>query len=247
MGRWSRPVATLFLEWLAAPPQGRWLDVGCGTGVLCGTILDHADPLGVSGLDFSTQFVAYSRKRFENEAAAFFVGDAGNLPLRDQSFDTAVSAIALNFFPRPSAAVAEMSRVTRRGGQVALYVWDYAVGMQMLRVFWDTAVALDPAAAELDEGRRFPICRPGPLAALFEGVGLAHVQTEALVAAIYFQDFEDFWQPLLGGVGPVPGYIAGLDGQARIDLKESLRERLPMAVDGSINLTARAWAVRGHV
>ena len=245
MGRWSRPVAGQFLSWLAAPANGRWLDVGCGTGVLSGSILMHAVPAFVTGLDFSSQFVAYARKQYAGEHVTFCISDARTLPLKGQSFDMAVSGIALNFFPHPPGPVTEMARVTRPGGQVAVYVWDYAEGMQMLRIFWDAAVALDPAAADLDEGRRFPLCRPEPLAALFEGAGLDSVQTEAIEVQTRFVDFNDYWRPLLGGAGPVPGYIAGLDEHARAVLQEHLREMLPVAEDGSINLIARAWAVRG--
>ena len=247
MGRWSRPVAEQFLSWLAAPANGCWLDVGCGTGVLSGAIFEHAAPAIVTGLDFSPQFVTYSQTQFTGKPASFLVSDAGALPLKRASVDTAVSGIALNFFPQPQNAVAEMARVTRPGGQVAVYVWDYAEGMQMLRIFWDAAVALDPPAAELDEGVRFPLCRPEPLAALFERAGLSGVQTEAIEVQTRFADFDDYWRPLLGGVGPVPGYIVGLPEAARAALKERLREMLPAAEDGSIVLTARAWAVRGVV
>lgn len=247
MGRWSRPVAERFLLWLAQKPGSRWLDVGCGTGVLSGSILAQGGPSFVAGLDFSPQFVAYALKRFAGERAAFFVGDAGSLPFVSGHFDAAVSAIALNFFPQPGTAVGEMARVVRPGGQVAVYVWDYAEGMEMLRFFWDTAVALDAAAGELDEGRRFPLCRPEPLVGLFEGAGLSDVRVEAIEVQTRFDDFEDYWRPLLGGVGPVPGCIAGLDADARRALKEGLCDRLPVTREGSINLTARAWAVRGFV
>ena len=245
MGRWSRPVAAQFLHWLAPSPGSRWLDAGCGTGVLSGSILLHTAPAFITGLDFSARFVEYARKQYGGQHVTFCASDAGALPLENDSFDTAVCGLALNFFPQPETAVAEMARVTRSGGQVAAYVWDYAEGMQMLRLFWDTAVSLDPAAEELDEGRRFPLCRPQPLADLFERAGLPAVQTRAIEVPTRFIDFYDYWRPLLGGVGPVPGYIAGLTEDARAALKERLRELLPLAGDGSISLLARAWAVRG--
>jgi SAM-dependent methyltransferase len=151
----------------------------------------------------------------------------------------------LNFVPDPAAAVAEMARVVRPGGTVALYVWDYAEGMELMRHFWDAAVALDPAARDLDEGVRFPICRPEPLAMLFSGVPLAGVETRAIDVPTVFRDFDDYWTPFLGGQAPAPGYCLSLSAERRDALREQIRARLPCRADGVIPLVARAWAVRG--
>jgi hypothetical protein len=151
----------------------------------------------------------------------------------------------LNFVPQAETAVAEMARVTRQGGTVAAYVWDYAEGMGLMRHFWDAAVALDASAIVLDEGRRFPLCRPGPLATLFNDTGLHDVQVRALEVPTVFRDFEDYWSPFLGGQGPAPGYAMSLTEERRSILRERIRARLPIDPDGSIHLTARAWAVRG--
>jgi hypothetical protein len=137
-----------------------------------------------------------------------------------------------------------MARVTRRGGTIAAYVWDYAGGMQLIREFWDAAAALDPHAAGLHEGVRFPLCRPAALTQLFADAGLEDVSTAALDVPTPFQSFDDYWQPFLGGQGPAPAYAMSLDEAARTRLRERLRERLPAGTDGSIALTARAWAVR---
>jgi SAM-dependent methyltransferase len=85
----------------------------------------------------------------------------------------------LNFVPRAETALAEMARVTRPGGIVAAYVWDYAEGMALMRAFWDAAVELDPSKKELDEGRRFPVCRPESLAQLFNGASLHDFEVRA--------------------------------------------------------------------
>jgi hypothetical protein len=128
---------------------------------------------------------------------------------------------------------------------VAVYVWDYAGKMELIRYFFDAAAALDPAAAELDEGMRFPLCHPGPLAALFEASGLEDVETRPIEIATVFRDFDDYWQPFLGGQGPAPSYAVSLGEEQRTALRERLRTTLPTAPDGSIPLVARAWAVRG--
>jgi hypothetical protein len=152
----------------------------------------------------------------------------------------------VNFVPDPGRAVAEMARVARAGATVAAYVWDYAGKMELMRYFWDTAAALDPDAAERDEGRRFPLCRPEPLAALFRGAALREVETRPIDVPTVFRDFDDYWTPFLGGQGPAPGYAMSLDEERRAALRERLRARLPIEPDGSIRLIARAWAVRGR-
>jgi hypothetical protein len=143
--------------------------------------------------------------------------------------------------------MAEMARVTGRGGTIAAYVWDYAEGMQLIRFFWDAAVALDPAAARMDEGPRFPLCRPDALVQLFAAAGLQRVEVTAIDIPTPFASFDDYWRPFLGGQGPAPAYAMALDEAARARLRDRLRERLPAQADGSIRLTARAWAARGTV
>jgi SAM-dependent methyltransferase len=249
VGRWSRRVAERFVAWLPAAAGGRWLDVGCGTGALTDAVLAAADPRCVLAIDRSPGFVRHLRGRLVDGrvAVAVAVADGGALPARDGSVDAVVSGLALNFLADPAGAVTAMARACRPGGVVAAYVWDYAAGMQPLRLFWDAAVALDPAAAELDEGRRFPLCRPDRLAELWHGAGLAGVGTTEIAVVTRFADFDDYWTPFLGGQGPAPGYCAGLADDARSRLRERLRSVLPTARDGSITLSARAWAVRGTV
>jgi SAM-dependent methyltransferase len=246
VGRWSRLVASELLDWLAVPPGGRWLDVGCGTGALSATILARARPSALTGLDASAEYVAHVAQGLPDGRADFRVGDAQELPFAPASFDAAVSGLVLNFLPRPERGLAEMVRVTRPGGTVGLYVWDYAGEMQLMRRFWDAAAALDPAAAELDEGRRFPLCRPAPLERLFREAGLADVAVRAIDVPTHFRDFDDYWSPFLGAQGPAPSYAMSLTEARRAELRERLRIGLPTAGDGSIHLTARAWAARGR-
>ena len=159
VGRWSRLVARDFLAWIAVAPGAAWLDVGCGPGTLSETILALAEPARIEGVDSSAAYIEYARDRVADPRARFVVGDAQRLPQASATCDVVVSGLVLNFVPRPEAAVAEMARVARPGGVVAAYVWDYADRMQLMRYFWDAAVSLNPAARDLDEGRRFPMCR----------------------------------------------------------------------------------------
>jgi SAM-dependent methyltransferase len=142
-------------------------------------------------------------------------------------------------------AVSEMARVARPGGVVAAYVWDYAEGMQMMRHFWDAAGALDPRARELDEGRRFTLCKPEPLIDLFQSTGLEKVEVRAIDVPTVFRDFDDYWSPFLGGQAPAPGYAMSLSQERRAALREQIRASLPANSEGEHHLVARAWAVRG--
>ena len=243
VGRWSRLVAREFLSWLNPPHNISWLDVGCGTGALSQTILELTKPSFVQGIDQSDDYVHYARKRVNDTRAKFNQGDASNLPFPNASFDHVVSGLAINFVP--GAPVLEMARVAKNEGTLAVYVWDYAGEMQLMRYFWDAAGALDPRARELDEGVRFPQCRPEPLQALFTGAGLADVQVRPIDVPTRFRDFDDYWTPFLGGQAPAPGYAISLSEDRRTELREYLRARLPYDGDRSIPLIARAWAISG--
>jgi SAM-dependent methyltransferase len=246
IGRWSRQVAPHFLAWLNLPAGRRWLDVGCGTGALCAAILDHGMPSSVTGIEPSDGFLRQARAQLAGRAV-LHRGTATQIPLGDAAVDIVVSGLVLNFVPEPVAALAEMARVTARGGTIAAYVWDYAGKMALLRHFWDAAVALDPVAAPLDEGVRFPLCRPAALGDLFRQAGLQGIAVTGIDIRTRFATFDGYWQPFLGGQGPAPAYVSALTEPARARLRDRLSERLPVAADGSITLTAQAWAVRGAV
>ncbi len=245
VGRWSRLVAREFLDWLSVAPGSHWIDVGCGTGALSQTILQAAAPGQVKGIDHSDDFITHAREYVQDSRASFEVGDAQALPDETASYDAAVSGLMLNFIPQPERAVSEMTRVVKTGGTIAAYVWDYAGKMQLMRHFWNAAVALDPNAFNLDEGRRFLLCQPKPLTELFQSIGFKDVEVRAIDIATDFKDFDDYWSPFLGGQGPAPGYAMSLSEERRAALRERIHAGLPFALDGSIPLAARAWAVRG--
>jgi ubiquinone/menaquinone biosynthesis C-methylase UbiE len=245
VGRWSRLVARAFLDWLDAPTGLDWLGVGCGTGVVTEAIAERCTPRHLTGIDPSAGFLDFANQRLMNMSAELHQADARELPFAAAQFDRVVSGLVLNFVPDPSLAVGEMARVVRSDGEVALYVWDYAGKMELMRHFWDAAVALDPRAFELDEGRRSPICKPEPLRRLFEEAGFTEVKIRAIDVPTTFSDFDDYWAPFLGGQAPAPAYCMSLTEQGRAALRERLRTSLPTQADGSIYLVARAWAVRG--
>jgi SAM-dependent methyltransferase len=245
VGRWSRQVAPRFLSWLDVPAGRRWLDVGCGTGALCAAIVDRCSPSTITGVEPSDGFLETARANLAGRAA-LRKGSATDLPLGDAAVDAVVSGLVLNFVPDARAALREMARVTDDGGTIAAYVWDYAGKMELMRLFWNAAAELDAHAAKLDEGVRFPLCRPGALERLFSAAGLQDVEVTSIDIPTPLADFDDYWQPFLGGQGPAPAYAMSLDESARARLRERLRERVPTSADGSISLTARAWAVRAR-
>ena len=246
VGRWSRLVAREFLHWLALAPSAHWLDVGCGTGALSQTLLTYAAPAVVHGIDPSEGYLAVARHQVRDARARFEQGDVQQLPLEPATYDAVVAGLVLNFIPDVSVGLAEMVRVTKPGGTVAAYVWDYAGKMELMRYFWDAAVTLKPEDRECDEGRRFPLCQPEPLRHVFTAAGLQDVEVRSIDVPTHFHDFDDYWSPFLGGQFPAPDYAMSLSEEDRVALRERLRATLPIEADGTIRLTARAWAVRGR-
>lgn len=247
MGRWSRRLAPEFLSWLRIARGVHWLDVGCGTGALANAVCSHADPASVVGCNPATPFVEFAREHGRDARQSFVIAGAGGLPRRPGGYGSVTSLLALNFLPDPEGAVREMRAAAAPQSTVSACVWDYSDGMLFLRHFWDAAASQDSAAAALDEGKRFPLCRRDALTALFRDGGLGDVRCEPVEIRTVFASFDDYWRPFLGGTGPAPSYVASLGADRRALLARTLDEALPRRPDGTITLGARAWAVRGTV
>jgi SAM-dependent methyltransferase len=249
MGRWSRPVADRFLEWLDPPAGARWLDVGCGTGALADEILGRAAPSAVFGMDPSPALVAHAAGHVPDPRALFAVGDARALPVADGWFDVVVAGLMLNFVAERTRALAEMHRAAGKGGVVAAYVWDYTRRMQLISLFWDAAEELDPAVRRESEGVRFGFCRPEPLRAMFRAAGLADISVDSIVVPTVFRDFDDVWSPFLRGTGPAPSYVTSLDDARRAELRRlfpSVRRRIsPLNVPPAFLFDSRLRADQG--
>ncbi len=247
MGRWSRRLAGPFLDFSRVRDGDAILDVGCGTGSLSFAAVDRVPAGTVTGIDLSPAYVSRAKAAAAGGRAVFEVGDAQALRFADATFDKTLSLLVLNFVPQPAKALREMIRVTRPGGIVAAAVWDYGDGMEMLRIFWDEAVAFDPAIAGRDE-RHMPLCRKGQLAALWREHRLSDVDEQPLTVSLSFTSFDDYWLPFLAGQGPAGSYAASLSPQRADALRERLRKHLlGGSPDRPFALQARVWAVRGTV
>jgi len=243
MGRWSRALAHELVTRLDVAEGAAWLEIGCGTGALTTAICELGAPGRVVACDMASDYVDYCRENLRFPALEVVPVSPGSLPEHAGGFDAVVSSLVLNFLPSPVDSLTAMRDACRPGGLVAAAVWDYAEGMEFLRIFWDTAGELDPATTTLDEGQRFRICRPEPLREAFAAAGLRGVVVEPVEISTPFESFEDFWEPFVHGPGPAPTYVSTLEEGARRRLEERLREILSRREPAG--LRARAWAARG--
>jgi ubiquinone/menaquinone biosynthesis C-methylase UbiE len=246
MGRWSSLVAQLFLDWLTPFSGLNWLDVGCGSGALSEVIIKNHNPAVLTAIDQSEDFIRIAQKRLGNRAYCR-VGNALSLPLEESSVNITVSGLVLNFISKPEKALSEMRRVTDVGGTVGVYVWDYAGTMDFLRHFWDSAVELKPEASNFHESRRFHNSNADELKRLFENSGFVDIETMPINIATHFREFEDYWNPFLGGQGPAASFLLSLSETEKNKLRKSLKAKLTTQPDGSIFMMARAWAAKGQI
>jgi SAM-dependent methyltransferase len=247
MGRWSQLLAPAYIAFAGVGNGERVLDVGTGTGSL-GSALEASFPASqIVGIDPSEDFIAYAQKSARSRRAQYEVGDAQSLRFDDGTFDHTMALLVMNFIPDRDKAIAEMRRVTRPHGVVSACVLDYNEGKQMLRFFWDEAVALDPAIEPKDE-RHMKLSRQGQLAELWRKAGLINVREEPLVIDQEYSSFDDYWSPFTKGAGPGGAFVVSLSEARRQQLEARMHKRLlGDRQDGPFTLKAMAWCVRGEV
>jgi SAM-dependent methyltransferase len=249
MGRWSRRLAPPFLDFIGPGCTGRVLDVGCGTGHLAGAIASRSASAQVQAVDLSPVYVATARRQYANERVQFEIGDACALSHSDGAFDCVLSLLLLHFVPDTPQALAQMRRVARTGATVGAAVWDVRGGFVANRMFFDTAAALDPRAAER-RARNYtrPMTRPGELAAAWKGAGFTDVVETSIPIRMEFSAFADYWAPYIGKEGPAAEYVGSLNSEERMRLESAVRSAyLDGEADGPRSYAASAWAVRGVV
>ncbi len=243
MGRYSRRLAPLFADAAGVTPGQRALDVGCGPGALTGELAARLGPAAVVAVDPSEPFVAACAARHPGVAAR--PGTAEATGLDDGSVDVALAQLVLHFVAQPEAAARELARVVRPGGTVAACVWDFEDGMAMLRLFWDSALAVDPTAP--DEARTLRFGRPGEIVELFEQAGMAEVEESTLVVAEGYSGFDDLWSGFLRGIGPAGAWLVAQPDEVRHQVREEALARLGVAPDAPFSLQAVARCARATV
>jgi SAM-dependent methyltransferase len=249
MGRWSRRLAPLFVDFAGTTGALRCLDVGCGTGHLGLCLAQDREVISVHGIDLSVAYVEYARGQDHDGRLSFEVGDACALPYADASFDHSLSMLALQFIPQAELAVSEMVRVTRRGGTVAAATWDTRGGLVANRLILDTAAMLDREGQALRARACIRLMsRPGDLARAWRHAGLMDIAQDMLTIRMDFASFADFWAPCEGRDGPIAEHISNLGAGARARLRDAVElAYLDGENDGARSYAATAWVIRGNV
>jgi ubiquinone/menaquinone biosynthesis C-methylase UbiE len=243
MGRWSRRVGDVFVQWIGAPPNLRWLDIGCGTGVFTEQVVRDCAPAAVTGIDPSPEQLAFAEQRAGLGRAEFCVGDAQDLPFADESFDIAVMALVVHFIPDPAKAAAEMARVLRPGGWGTAYVWDFTKAGSPTAPL---AAAVKAIGLEAPTPPSPDATSSAALRDLWRGAGLAELEERTIVIPVEFADFEEFWSSMTVPVGPVGQAIAAMTPDSRGRLRKALEQRMPVRADGRVVYEARANAIKGR-
>ena len=189
MGNWSRRAGSIFLDWLAAASDLKWIDVGCGNGAFTELLVERCAPVEIQGIDPSEGQLAFARTRPAARIAKFSRGDAMALPFPTDAFDVATMALVIPFVPEPIKGVAEMTRVVRPGGMVATYIWDMLGG----------GFPLDPIRIEMSamgltvlNPPRLEASRIEVLRELWTRASLDAVETREITVERTFAGFEDF-------------------------------------------------------
>ena len=249
MGRWSRRMAPLLVDFADIPAARAVLDVGCGTGSLLFELARNPGRTRVAGLDPAAIYVEAVRARLTDPRIDVTLGDARAMPFEDASFDAVLSQLVLQFIPETGAALAEMRRVTRPGGTIAATVWNSYGGMPHQRMFWDIACLLDPNAIAVRDHTYFrPMTRKGDLTLAMQAAGLLDVVESSVTIWMDFASFEDMWAPIAGGEGTLGKYVTAMEEGARSRLREALRASyLSGQPDGERNFACTAHAAKATV
>ncbi len=241
LGRYSQPLASVFADAAGVGRGMRALDVGCGPGALTRVLVDRLGSRAVAACDPSPGSVAECAAR--HPGVDLRPGRAEELPFEDAAFDAVLAQLVLPFVGEPARAATELRRVVRPGGIVAACTWDVAEGMEMLRHFWDAALAVDPEAP--DEARVLRFGRAGEIADLFASAGIEDLEETTLTVAATYGDFHELWEGFLEGVGPAGAYCVGVPHDTRTALRSAMYREVGSPT-GPFTLGAAARCATGR-
>lgn len=245
MGRWSREVASQFLDWINVDKGQKWLDVGCGAGMLAQSVLETREPSGIKGVDPLEKSIIAARQHSNNDGITFEIGDAQELPFRDAQFDAVISGLMIKFVPDKLKAIGEMKRTARPGGIVALYDWDMDSNMNTTRHFWSAVAKIVPERMKDRATDRTPMTEVDSISNYFEQAGLREVEQRTISFETQFRDLEDYWAPITNNAQNVGRFYDTLSESQRSAVFEILKTTLPFADDRSISFESRAVAAKG--
>ncbi|MET0501027.1 MAG: methyltransferase domain-containing protein [Candidatus Binatia bacterium] len=247
MGRWSRQLAPLFIEFVGVRDGEKVLDVGCGTGSLSATLAGVTKASKIVGVDPSSGFIEYARTQIDDPRVTFEVGDAQNLPYPGASFDRCLALLAVDHIPDARKAALEMRRVTKKAGSMATAMWDRSRANELENCFWDAASAIDPDARR-SSGRQGSYGSAEALSELWRGAGLTEVEVAGITVPCRVSCFDELWQPYLRSQGATGAFMASLSADCREALRKAMRQIvLGDGPDSPFSLKAKAWAVKGIV
>lgn len=249
MGRWSRILAPKLIDFAGLADGERVLDVGCGTGSLTFALPKAANVREIAAIDYAPVFVEAAKARNSDPRISFRQADACALPFENGRFDRAFSLLVLHFVPEAPKAIAEMKRVVRPSGVIAASVWDHLGGMPGMRMVWDTAAMIDDEARAIRGRYMFqPMMQPHGMKRSFIEQGLADVEETELLIRMDYQSFDDFWQPIAAGEGPLGKYVTSLAPELRARVDQAVRAAYESGQpDGPRSFAAVAWTCRGIV
>ena len=249
MGRWSRRLATAFIEFAGAAAGEKILDVGCGTGSLTFELARRADLREIQAIDFSSVFVEAAKRQNTDPRVTIQQADATALPFPDATIDRAMALLVLHFVPDAGRAIAEMRRVVRPGGVVAAVVWDHLGGMPGMRMIIDTLAALSEAGRQLRSHYVFqPMTQPAEMQQAFVDEGLEDVEQVELLQRMDYEGFDDFWKPFATGEGSIGRFVSSLNPSELNDITSAVRNAYEAGrPDGQRSFASVARACRGIV
>lgn len=235
MGRFSRPLARTFAEWLGLDPPMHALDVGAGTGALTSVLLDRLGAGSVTAIEPSPPFAAALIERFPGLPVV--IATAEQLPVQDAQFDLVAAQLVVHFMADPVRGLEQLARAAGQQGRVAACVWQ-SEGCGPADAFWAAARAVDPEAP--DESHR-PGVQPGELVSLFEAAGMREVEETVLSVTVRHESFEAWWEPFESGAGPGGAFLVSQPSDVRRQIRAAARVTLGA---GPFATTAKAWGVR---